>query len=243
MSRLVMFVYGVVCYGFFFVSFLYTIGFVGNRFVPKTIDSGSETHFVVAVFINLILVGLFAAQHTVMARPDFKKRWTRIIPKPAERSTFVLCASLLLILLLWQWRPIPMVIWRVDNVFGALILNGLFWLGWITVLLSSFMIDHFDLFGLRQVYLHLVGQKYRHGKFAKTGLYRYVRHPLMLGFITAFWATPRMTAGHLLLAAAFTVYILIGIRIEEHDLIRFLGREYKEYQRKVPMLFPFIGKR
>lgn len=243
MNRLVMFIYGVVCYAFFFFSFLYAIGFVGNIVVPKTIDSGPEINFFLSALINLVLVGYFAGQHTVMARPGFKKRWTRIIPRPIERSTFVLCAGLLLILLFWQWRPITIVIWSVDNLVGKLLLNGLFWIGWGIVLVSSFMIDHFDLFGLRQVYLNLMEREYRHGEFKTSGLYKYVRHPIMLGFIMAFWATPRMTAGHLLFATAMTVYALIGIQLEEHNLISFLGKEYEEYRRRVPMLIPFIGKR
>lgn len=243
MNKLLIFIYGVVCYAVFFLAFLYAVGFVGNLVVPKTIDSGPEANFFIAVFIDLVLFGFFVGQHTVMARPGFKKRWTRIIPKPMERSTFVLCASLLLLLLFWQWRPITIVIWNVDNVLGKFVLTGLFWFGWAIVLLATFMIDHFDLFGLRQVYLNLRGRKYRHGEFTTAGLYRYIRHPIMFGFIVAFWATPLMTAGHLLFATATTVYVLIAIQLEERDLIGFIGKDYKDYRRRVPMLIPFLGKR
>lgn len=186
MTKALSFLYGVVCYAVFLLAFLYAIGFVGNLFVIKSIDSGPESGVVQSLIVNLVLLGLFAVQHTIMARPAFKQWWTKIVPAQIERSTFVLAASLLLLLLYWQWRPLPGVIWSVESVIGQTLLLGLFWLGWATVLWSTFLIDHYDLFGLRQVWLHLRGQKYRHAEFQTKGLYRYVRHPLMLGFIIAF---------------------------------------------------------
>ena len=243
MRRTLSFLYGVVCYVAFFVSFLYVIGFVGNLLVPKSIDSGSESSLSQSLLINITLLGLFAIQHTVMARPAFKRWWTKIVPVQVERSTFVLAASLILMLLYWQWRPMPGVIWSVENPVGSAILFGLFWLGWGTVLFSSFIINHFDLFGLRQVWLQLTNREYHHVEFQTKSLYRYIRHPLMLGLIIGSWATPRMTTGHLLFAVASTAYILIGIRFEEHDLVRFLGKDYDEYRHRVPMFIPFLRKR
>lgn len=243
MSRIVSFVYGVVGYAVFFLSFLYAIGFVGNFIVPKSIDSGSAAGLAESLIVNLALLGLFAVQHTVMARPGFKKWWTRIVPVQVERSTFVLLSSLLLFLLYWQWRPLPGVVWSVEAAAGRAALGGLFWLGWITVLLSTFMINHFDLFGLRQVWLHLRRREYRHLEFQSSTLYQCCRHPIMLGFIIAFWSTPRMTVGHLLFAAATTIYILIGIQFEERDLLRYHGQKYREYRRRVPMLIPAPAKK
>lgn len=238
MGRILIFIYGIVSYILFLASFLYAIGFVGNFLVPKSIDSGTATATATAVIINLILLGLFAAQHSIMARPAFKEWWTQYVPKPAERSTYVLLSSLLLFLLYWLWQPLPGMVWSVENPFGAYLLWGLFALGWVIVLISTFLIDHFDLFGLRQIWLHLRGREYTPPAFQETFLYRHVRHPIMLGFIIAFWATPQMSAGHLLFALATTAYIIIGVMLEERDLIKAHGQSYLDYRKKVPMIIP-----
>lgn len=243
MGRIVGFLYGVVSYLIFFVTFLYAIGFVGNIGVPKSIDTGLETPVTPALLINVVLLGLFAIQHNVMARPWFKQWWTRIVPPAVERSTYVLFASLLLLLLYWQWRPIPGIVWNVENAAGQIILQALFWIGWLTVLHSTFMINHFDLFGLRQVFIHLRGQPYTPLVFKKSGLYKLVRHPLMLGFIVAFWATPTMTSGHLLFAMVTTVWILISLQLEERDLVKFHGKEYETYRKETSMLLPIPKKK
>lgn len=243
MGRVVVFLYGMVSYLIFLAAFLYAVGFVGNMAVPKSVDSGPDTSFVSALLINLVLLGLFALQHNLMARPWFKKWWTQIIPHSVERSTFVLFASLLLILLYWQWRPIPSVVWNIESAAGQNIMQALFWIGWLTVLVSTFMINHFDLFGLRQVVINLRGETYKPLEFKTTGLYKLVRHPLMLGFIIAFWATPRMTTGHLVFALVTTVWILISIQLEERDLIKFHGKEYEKYCEETSMLLPIPKKK
>jgi len=237
------FLYGIVAYLAFLGSFLYAIGFVGNLVVSKTIDSGSEGPLSHALLINVVLLGIFAIQHSVMARNGFKIWWTKFVPRSVERSTYVLLSSLLLFLLYWKWEPMTGVVWTVENPFGRLVLQLAFWLGWAQVLLSSFLINHFDLFGLRQVFLRLRGEEYSPIPFRETALYRFVRHPLLLGFLIAFWATPQMTHGHLLFSVATTAYMLLGIFLEERDLVKFLGDDYRQYKREVPMLLPVPWKR
>ncbi len=237
------FLYGIVAYLAFLGSFLYAIGFVGNLVASKTIDSGSEGPLSHALLINVVLLGVFAIQHSVMARHGFKIWWTKFVPGSVERSTYVLLSSLLLFLLYWKWEPMTGVVWTVENPFGRLVLQLAFWLGWAQVLLSSFLINHFDLFGLRQVFLRLRGEEYSPIPFRETALYRFVRHPLLLGFVIAFWATPQMTHGHLLFSVATTAYMLVGILLEERDLVKFLGDDYRQYKREVPMLLPVPRKR
>jgi len=230
--------YGAVCYLAFVVAFLYAVGFVGAIVVPRTIDRGIAAPITEALAINVALLGVFAVQHSVMARPGFKRWWTRIVPQSIERSTYVLLSSAALLLLYWQWRSMPAVIWDVRQPAARLALWALFWVGWATVFAASFMVNHFDLFGLRQVYLAWRGKPYTDIGFRTRLLYRVVRHPLMLGFFIAFWATPTMTAAHLLFAVATTGYILIAVQLEERDLLATLGDQYRDYRRQVPMLLP-----
>jgi methanethiol S-methyltransferase len=238
MRRLLTIGYGAVAYLLFLAAFLYAIGFVGNLWVPRSVDHGLSSPMGQALLINVVLLGVFAVQHSVMARPGFKKWWTRFVPPSIERSSYVVLSSAALILLYWQWRTMPAVIWDVRPQAARWALWALFWLGWATVFTGTFMINHFDLFGLRQVYLASRGKPYTDLGFQVRWLYRVVRHPIMLGFIIAFWATPTMTAGHLLFAVATTSYILIALQFEEHDLVAALGNEYRDYRRDVPMLLP-----
>ncbi len=243
MNRFVYLTYGIISYLIFFVTFLYSVGFVGNLVVPKSIDSGTAGQLVTSLLLNLLLLGIFAVQHSVMARPAFKSWWIKLIPAAIERSTYVLLSSLVLILLFWQWQPITISVWQVENTTGRFVLWGLFWLGWLIVLLSTFLINHFDLFGLRQVYLYMKNQEFPDSAFKTPFLYKFVRHPIMLGFIIAFWATPDMTLGHLVFSIVTTIYILVALQFEERDLVRCHGAEYQEYQKEVSMIIPFLKRK
>jgi protein-S-isoprenylcysteine O-methyltransferase Ste14 len=231
--------YGVAVYVFFLATFLYAIAFAGNLWVPKTIDSGAAAGVAESLLVNLGLLAIFALQHSIMARRSFKRWWTQIVSPAVERSTYVLAATLALALLLWQWRPIPEpVIWRVENPIGVQVLWAVFWLGWAILLLATFLINHFELFGLRQVFSYLIGREIPETEFRTPFIYRYVRHPIYLGFLLGFWAAPVMTAGHLLFAVGATGYILVGIWFEERDLIAQFGDRYRQYRDQVGMLIP-----
>lgn len=243
MARLAAFLYGLVCYAIFFATFLYACGFVGNFVVPHSIDSASVIFWGNALLVDAALLGIFGIQHSVMARPGFKKWWTQFVPKPIERSTYVLFSSLCLIALFYFWQPIGGTIWQVTNSTGVAILYALFALGWLLVLVTTFLINHFDLFGLRQVWLYLRGKEYTQLQFKTPGLYKVVRHPLYVGWLLAFWFTPTMTVTHLVFALITTIYILVAIQFEERDLIDMHGKEYTDYRRQVPMLVPFIRHR
>jgi len=241
-GRTAVLLYGAAIYALFLPTFLYAIGFVADAVVPKTINSGPVGPLGTALLVNALLLGLFAVQHMIMARPAFKSWWTRIVPKPVERSTFVLFTCAALILMYWQWRPMPGVVWNVEQAGLATALQVLGLCGWVLVLVATFLIDHFDLFGLKQVVRYALAKPYREPAFKVVSFYRYVRHPLYVGFIIAFWATPHMTWGHLFFAAATTAFMLIAVRLEERDLSR-AHHEYEGYSAKVPMLIPRLGRR
>jgi protein-S-isoprenylcysteine O-methyltransferase Ste14 len=243
LGRALTLAYGVATYAFFFGTFLYLIGFVGNWVVPKSIDSGVPAgSSAAAIATNVLLLALFAVQHTIMARPGFKAWWTRYVPWHVERSTFVLLSTAILALMAWQWRPLPTVVWRIDNAALAALLSGISLAGWGIVLISTFLIDHFELFGLRQTVLYAMQRSIESPAFKERLFYRWVRHPLMLGFLIAFWATPVMSQGHLLFAVVTTAYVLVAIQIEERSLVHLHGDRYRDYQRRVSMLVPF-GRR
>jgi protein-S-isoprenylcysteine O-methyltransferase Ste14 len=239
MGRFITFVYGLASYLLALVTLLYAIGFVSGLAVPKTIDSGATGPIVEAVIVNLLLLSVFAIQHSVMARKPFKRWWTQFVPETAERSTYVLFSSLALILLFWQWRPMPAVVWHIENAQLAGAVMGLSFVGWLIVLTSTFLIDHFELFGLYQVTNHFTGRPMPEPDFRTPFYYKFVRHPLYLGLIIAFWAAPTMTVGHLLFAAVSTAYIFVGIMLEERDLIDLFGDEYRRYKDRVSMLVPW----
>jgi methanethiol S-methyltransferase len=243
MKRLFFFVYGVAAYLVFLGTFLYAIAFIGGFPVPTTLDGPANGSLPAALAINTGLLLLFAVQHSVMARPWFKERWTRLVPHTIERSTYVLLSSLALILLFWQWRPMGIVIWSIEQPVARAVLYGLFAFGWSLVLVATFLINHFDLFGLRQVWLSLIGRPYTPLVFKTPGPYQLVRHPLYVGWVVAFWATPTMTLAHLVFAIATSCYILFAIQFEEHDLVRSHGKSYEDYRRNVPMLVPFSRRR
>jgi len=244
MKRIAALTYGIIAYLAFLVAFIYAVGFVGNFFVPKSIDSGTDETSWKALLINVALIGVFALQHSVMARPAFKRRWIKIIDEVIERSTYVLLSSMVLFLIYWQWQPMTLVVWKTDHVIVSVIVWAIYFFGWLVVLLSTFMINHFDMFGLKQV-----GESTKHklpdqNIFVTRYFYKIVRHPIMSGFIITFWATPVMTMGHLTFSVTTTVYILIAVKfLEEKDLVEVHGKQYEAYQKSVPMLFPFIKTR
>ncbi|MFT5437509.1 MAG: protein-S-isoprenylcysteine O-methyltransferase Ste14 [Ulvibacter sp.] len=240
MKKVIIFIYGIISYLVFLIAFLYAIGFVGNIVVPKSIDSGVETTLLSSLFINVILLSVFALQHSIMARPQFKKWFTTIISPVMERSTYILLSSLALLLIYWQWQPITTIVWKIENEIVSLFLTGIFFLGWLIVLLSTFMINHLELFGLAQIFDNLKNKKTPNPKFQTNYLYKLVRHPLMLGFLIAFWATPTMTVGHLLFTLVTTIYIFVAVKyLEEKDLKKVIGKDYETYQKEVPMIIPF----
>ena len=239
MSRLISFLYGLASYAIFFVTFLYAIGFVCGLVVPKTIDTGAVVPTAEALIVNLLLMSVFAIQHSVMARKQFKQWWTQFVPAPIERSTYVLFTSLALILLFWQWRPMPTPVWQIGDASVAMAVTALSLVGWLVVLTSTFLINHFELFGLQQVVNNLAGRSMPAPRFRTPLYYKFVRHPIYLGFIIAFWAAPTMTVGRLLFAAVTTAYIFVGIFLEERDLVDLFGDEYRRYRERVSMLVPW----
>jgi methanethiol S-methyltransferase len=241
-KRVGTFVYGVLCYLAFFGTFLYAIGFIGNLIVPKSIDSGRSGSLGEALLIDAGLLGLFAVQHSLMARPWFKRAWTQFVPDQIERSTYVLFSSVALVLLFWLWQPIGGVVWNIQNETARVVLFSVCAVGFLIVLVSTFLLNHFDLFGLRQVFLFLRGQEYKPLIFGTPGFYRYIRHPLYLGWLLAFWSTPIMTIAHLAFAIATTAYIFLAIQFEEKDLISAHGESYRRYKRSVPMMVPRLRR-
>ncbi len=241
--RQFIFLFGIVAYLIFLVTVVYGIGFIGDVLVPKSLDKGPVSPPMAAVLIDLALIALFGVQHSVMARQSFKSRLKRWTPEPAERSLYVLCSSVSLLLVFWWWRPVPAAVWEFSEGPMHLALTLLFWGGWALVLMSSFLINHFDLFGLRQVWLYLRGREYAPMVFEQPMIYKVVRHPLMLGFLIAFWATPHMSVGHLIFAAGMTAYIFVGIAFEERDLLKAYGEAYRRYRSEVAMLIPMPGKK
>jgi len=241
LKRLSVFLYGVLCYVVFFATFLYAIGFVCNLYVPRSLDGPPVGPLASSLMIDLGLLLLFALQHSVMARPAFKRWWTRLIPEPAERSTYVIASSIALIILFAFWQPLGGVVWSVAQPTAVIVLYSLCAFGWLLVLVSTFLLNHFDLFGLRQVWLYLRGAPYTHLTFSTPGPYRLVRHPLYVGWLFAFWATPDMTLTHFVFALATSGYILAAIQLEERDLVRHLGTQYSDYRKRVPMLIPGIS--
>ena len=239
MGRFIAFLYGIASYVVFFATFLYAIGFVAGLVVPKTIDTGPVGSMLTALIVNLLLMSVFAIQHSVMARKQFKQWWTQFVPTSVERSTYVLFASLALVLLFWQWRPMPALVWQIDDPQLAMAVTGLSFVGWLIVLTSTFLINHFELFGLHQVANHLAGRPMPAPRFRTPLYYQFVRHPIYLGFIIAFWAAPTMTVGHLLFAAVTTAYIFVGILLEERDLVEVFGDDYRRYRKRVSMLLPW----
>ena len=239
MGRLISFLYGLASYAIFFVTFLYAIGFVCGLVVPKTIDTGAVVPTAEALIVNLLLMSVFAIQHSVMARKQFKQWWTQFVPAPIERSTYVLFTSLALILLFWQWRPMPTPVWQIGDASVAMAVTALSLVGWLVVLTSTFLINHFELFGLQQVVNNLAGRSAAAPRFRTPLYYKFVRHPIYLGFIIAFWAAPTMTVGRLLFAAVTTAYIFVGIFLEERDLVDLFGDEYRRYRERVSMLVPW----
>jgi protein-S-isoprenylcysteine O-methyltransferase Ste14 len=242
MSRRLVFGYTIVAYVLFLGVFLYAIGFLGNIGVPRSLDVGPASPLPVALAIDIALLAVFAFQHSVMARPGFKRWLTQYVPRPAERATYVLLSSLALALLFWQWRPLGGMVWHVTNTAGATALWALFAIGWVTVLMATFLINHFDLFGLRQAWLYFRGQEYTPLRFATPGPYRLVRHPLYVGWLLTFWATPAMSVSHVVFAIGTTAYILAAIRLEERDLVAVHGEAYARYRQAVPMLIPSLGR-
>jgi protein-S-isoprenylcysteine O-methyltransferase Ste14 len=243
MKRIAVFAFGIVSYAVFFGVFLYAIGFVGNLFVPKSMDSAPQVPLLSALLANVALLGVFGLQHSVMARPAFKRWLTRWIPQPMERSTYVLMASLALALLFWGWQPMGGMVWDIQDPAARAVLYTLFAFGWGLVLVTTFLINHFDLFGLRQVWLYLRGRQYTHLRFVTPGPYRLVRHPLYVGFLFAFWSAPTMTATHLLFAVVTTAYILVAIQLEERDLLDTHGADYANYRARVPALLPRLFRK